>query len=184
MYALLPPPIVPRDYRPRADGTPPDERDRAKFEDLHRAIRACDDVLNSVETNLTSFRNDLALVSADIETLQARSTALNVRLENRRVVERGLGPVVDELSVSPAVVSKIADGHIDEQWVQVLKEVDRRAAAYADNSASQRRSKAVADLGRCWRSWCRRCGSPPPLLSLPSLPLSLSFKERADLGAG
>src|SRR5262249_45724596 len=124
-----------------------DERDRTKFEDLHKSIRACDDVLNSVETNLTSFRNDLALVSADIENLQARSAALNVRLENRKAVEKGLSPIVEELSVSPVVLSRISEGHIDEQWVQALKEVDRRASSYRSNSSNHNKSKASADLG-------------------------------------
>ncbi|TPX14967.1 uncharacterized protein E0L32_004797 [Thyridium curvatum] len=122
------------------------KQEKGKFEDLHRSIRACDDVLASVETNLTSFRNDLAAVSADIETLQARSTALNVRLENRKAVEKALGPVVEELSVSPVVVSKISEGHVDEQWVQALKEVDKRATAYR-NSSNQTQNKAWADLG-------------------------------------
>ncbi|KAK0629774.1 hypothetical protein B0T17DRAFT_606919 [Bombardia bombarda] len=122
------------------------ERDKAKFEDLHRSIRACDDILSSVESNLTSFRNDLAAVSADIESLQARSTALNVRLENRKAVEKGLAPVVEELSVSPLVITKISDGHIDEAWVKVLAEVDKRAAAYK-KSAAQVQSKALADMG-------------------------------------
>lgn len=123
-----------------------DETDKTKFEELHKSIRACDDVLSSVETNLTSFRNDLAAVSADIETLQARSTALNVRLGNRKTVEKGLGPVVEELSVSPLVVSKIAEGHIDESWIKVLAEVERRAEAYKKNP-NQRQSKSLADLG-------------------------------------
>src|SRR5438270_2575303 len=94
-----------------------DEMDKAKFEDLHRSIRACDDVLNSVEINLTKFQNDLGAVSAEIETLQARSAALNVRLENRKVIEKGLGPVVEEITVSPSVVKKISEGAIDEAWV-------------------------------------------------------------------
>ncbi|KAK3318350.1 Sac2 family-domain-containing protein [Apodospora peruviana] len=122
------------------------ERDKAKFEDLHRSIRACDDILSSVESNLTSFRNDLAAVSADIESLQARSTAMNVRLENRKAVERGLGPVVEELSVSPLVVSKISEGHIDEGWVKVLAEVDRRAMAHKKTS-NHVQCKALADVG-------------------------------------
>jgi hypothetical protein len=123
-----------------------DNRDKTKFENLHKSIGACDDVLSSVETNLTSFRNDLAMVSADIETLQARSEALNVRLENRKAVEKGLGPVVEEISVSPVVVAKISEGHIDEQWVLALREVDKRAAAYKSTSV-QKESKAWADLG-------------------------------------
>lgn len=123
-----------------------DERDRARFEELHRSIRACDDILSSVETNLTSFRNDLAAVSADIESLQARSSTLNTRLENRRAVEKGLGPVVEELSVSPAVVSRISEGHIDEAWIKVLAELDKRATAHK-KSSQQFQSKAISDMG-------------------------------------
>jgi len=121
------------------------EHDKAKFEDLHRSIRACDDILSSVETNLTSFRNDLAAVSADIESLQARSSALNTRLDNRKAVEKGLGPIVEELSVSPLVVSRIVDGHIDEAWVKVLADLDKRAAAPKKNS--QQQYKAAEDIG-------------------------------------
>ncbi|KAK7957133.1 Vps52/Sac2 family protein [Apiospora aurea] len=123
------------------------ENDKTKFEDLHRSIRGCDEVLSSVETNLTSFRNDLANVSADIETLQARSTALNVRLENRKAVEKGLGPVVEEISVSPVVVSMIAESHIDEAWLKALAEVDKRATAYKKNAAGAQNSKGLQDLG-------------------------------------
>ncbi|KAL1899094.1 Vacuolar protein sorting-associated protein 52 [Sporothrix stenoceras] len=114
----------------QASRTPEElDKDQAKLEDLHKSIRACDEILNSVETNLTSFRNDLGLVSADIENLQSRSTALNVRLDNRKAVEKGLFPAVDDLSVSPDLVNNIVEGHIDEQWVQCLKEVDKRTAS-------------------------------------------------------
>lgn len=124
------------------------EQDRARFEDLHRSIQACDEVLSSVETNLSSFRNDLATVSADIETLQARSTALNVRLENRKAVEKGLGPIVEEMSVSPATISKIVDGHIDEGFVKALADIDKRAAAHKKNAAlTSQAGKGLQDLG-------------------------------------
>lgn len=122
------------------------QRDKKKFEDLHRSIRACDDVLNSVELNLTSFQNDLAAVSAEIETLQARSTALGVRLENRKVVEHGLGPIVEEISVSPAVVKKIVDGAIDEAWVRALAEVEKRSKAMDAKSKELRNIKGINDL--------------------------------------
>ncbi|CAK7266365.1 Vacuolar protein sorting-associated protein 52 [Sporothrix epigloea] len=127
--------------------TPDDlEKTQAKLQDLHKSIGACDEVLNSVETNLTSFRNDLGLVSADIENLQSRSTALNVRLENRKAIERGLFSVVEDLSVSPVLVNKIVEGHIDEQWVQCLKEVDKRSASLRSPSSQTRTIKAAADL--------------------------------------
>jgi len=123
-----------------------DEKEKAKFEDFHRSIRACDEVLSSVEINLTSFKNDLEAVSAEIETLQARSTALSVRLENRKTVEKALGPVVEEISIAPAVVRKISEGMIDEAWVRALGEVEKRSKALESNSKEQKNIKGVNDL--------------------------------------
>ncbi|RDW91073.1 Vps52-domain-containing protein [Coleophoma crateriformis] len=121
-------------------------KEKQKFEELHLSIRACDDVLNSVETNLTSFQNDLAQVSAEIETLQGRSTALSIRLENRKVVEAGLGPIVEEISVSPAVVRKIVEGTIDEAWVRALSEVEKRSKAMDSKFKERRNIKGISDL--------------------------------------
>jgi vacuolar protein sorting-associated protein 52 len=122
-----------------------DEKQSAKFDDLHRSISGCDDVLNSVELYLTSFRNDLAAVSADIESLQTRSAALSRRLDNRKNVEKALGPLVEELSIPPETISKIAEGHIDESWAKTLNEIDRRMAAHEKRSITQRQ-KALEDL--------------------------------------
>lgn len=100
-----------------------------------------------METNLASFRNDLATVSADIESLQARSAALNRRLDNRKGVEKELGPLVEELSVSPETISKISEGHIDESWSKVLSDVDRRTTMYRKKTAGAPQSRASEDLG-------------------------------------
>lgn len=123
-----------------------DEQDKARFDALHRSIVACDDILNSVENNLTDFRNDLSTVSADIETLQSRSSALSRRLENRKRIEKALGPLVEELSVSPDTISRITTGHIDEAWAKTLNEVDKRAAAIKKLSGTQQ-GKASEELG-------------------------------------
>jgi hypothetical protein len=146
------------------------ERDKAKFEDLHQSIRACDDVLNSVEINLTSFQNDLATVSAEIETLQARSTALSVRLENRKLVKSGLGPIVEEISVSPAVVKKIVEGMIDEAWVRALAEVEKRSKAMDVKSKEQRNIKGVRDLKPLLENLVNKVRQP-----------EVSKKEAADI---
>ena len=131
---------------PGAD-TCTDANDQAKFEDLHRSITACDDILSSVETNLTSFRNDLASVASDIESLQDRSTALNKRLENRKEVEKALTPLVEELSLSPEIITKITTGHVDETWPKLLTELDRRATVHKRKTNETQQSKATSDLG-------------------------------------
>lgn len=106
-------------------------------------------------------------MSADIETLQARSQALNVRLENRQALEKRLGPLVEELSVSPHVVSTIAEGHIDEVWVKALAEVDRRSEAYNKALKGEGQTKAMADLG--------------PLLEKLRLKVGCHFNSPSDI---
>ncbi|KAF1836464.1 Vps52-domain-containing protein [Decorospora gaudefroyi] len=103
------------------------DKDKDKFEDLHKSILACDEVLKSVEANLTNFQTDLEAVSAEIESLQNRSIALNTKLENRKVVEKLLGPAVEDISISPSVVRKIAEGPVDEAFVCALGEVEKRS---------------------------------------------------------
>lgn len=101
-------------------------KERDQFEDLHKSIAACDKVLDSVETYLQGFQADLGTVSAEIETLQNRSTEMNTRLENRKVVEKLLGPAVEDISISPLVVRKIASGPIDESWGRALAELEKK----------------------------------------------------------
>ena len=108
--------------------------------------QACDDVLKSVEISLTSFQKDLGLVSAEIETLQNRSTALNTKLENRKVVEKLLGPAVEEVSISPAVVRTISEGPIDESWLKSLHELEKRSRAIDSKMDGPITIRAVTDI--------------------------------------
>ncbi len=55
--------------------------------------------------------------------------------------------MVEEISVSPVVVSKIADGHIDESWAKALAEVDKRATAYKKTTSGTETTKGLQDLG-------------------------------------
>ncbi|KAI9672523.1 MAG: hypothetical protein M1817_003289 [Caeruleum heppii] len=122
------------------------DKERSQYEELHRSILGCDNVLSSVEAYLTSFQADLGAVSAEIETLQARSTALNDRLENRKKVEKLLGPALEDISVPPAVVAKISEGSIDEEWSRALVELESRAKAVEKRVAEGTKVKALDDI--------------------------------------
>ncbi|KAI9705347.1 MAG: hypothetical protein M1820_005177 [Bogoriella megaspora] len=121
-------------------------KERDKFEELHRSILACDDVLKSVETYLMSFQKDLGTVSAEIETLQSRSTTLNTKMENRKRVEKILGPAAEDISLSPTIVRKIMEGPIDEAWVKALDEVDKRSKAVETKTKDGSKFQAATDL--------------------------------------
>ncbi|KAF3942350.1 hypothetical protein ABW19_dt0209002 [Dactylella cylindrospora] len=105
------------------------EKEKDKFLDLHRSIKACDEVLQSVESYLSSFKTDLGHVSAEIETLQNRSSALNTKLNNRKNVERLLGPIVDDVALPPSVIQIIAESDVNDAWVSSLQDADRKIKA-------------------------------------------------------
>ena len=123
-----------------------DDKEKDKFEDLHKSILACDEVLKSVETYLTNFQSDLGAVSAEIESLQNRSMALNTKLENRKVVEKLLGPAVEDLSISPAVVRKIAEGPVDEGFLRALAELEKRSKSIEGKGKERPDLKALTDI--------------------------------------
>ncbi|KAF3904944.1 hypothetical protein ABW20_dc0109908 [Dactylellina cionopaga] len=120
------------------------EKEKDKFLDLHKSIKACDEVLQSVESYLSSFKDDLGRVSAEIETLQNRSLALNTKLNNRRDVEKLLVPILEDVAVSPSVIQTIAESDVNENWVKSLQEADKKIKAL-DRRKNQN-IKAVDDV--------------------------------------
>ncbi|KIW94817.1 uncharacterized protein Z519_04795 [Cladophialophora bantiana CBS 173.52] len=122
------------------------KENRQKFEEFHKSIAECDQILTNVESYLTNFKAELGQVSAEIENLQARSTQLNAKLDNRRNVEKLLGPAVEEVSLSPFTVKSIAEGPIDETFVKALKEVEARSFIIEANEEKSEQLKALQDL--------------------------------------
>ena len=118
---------------------------KQKFEDFHKSISESDQVLKSVEVYLTNFKAELGQVSAEIESLQSRSVQLNARLDNRRQVEKLLGPAVEDVSISPVTVRAIADGPIDDGFVKALNEVEARSKIL-DKKDSSDNVKALEDV--------------------------------------
>ena len=43
------------------------------------------------------------------------------------MVEKLLGPAVEEICVSPAIVKQISEGPIDHAWIRALEELDKRS---------------------------------------------------------
>lgn len=99
-----------------------------------------------MEVSLTGFQKDLGVVSAEIETLQSRSTALNTRLENRRVIEKLLGPAVEEVSIAPAVVKTMSEGPIDQHWLEALEELEKRSKVVDEKMKGPVKILAAADI--------------------------------------
>lgn len=62
------------------------------------------------------------------------------------VVEKLLGPAVEELSLSPEIVRRIVDGPIDEAWVKALADLDKRLKSVQAKAKESKKVKALDDL--------------------------------------
>lgn len=120
--------------------------DPRQYEDLHNSISEADEVLKSVESYLTNFKAELGQVSAEIESLQARSIQLNAQLDNRRKVEKLLGPAVEDVSLSPVIVRAIADGPVDETFAKALTEIEARFLSVDEKTKGGMQAKAAEDI--------------------------------------
>ena len=95
---------------------------------------------------MTNFQKDLGAVSAEIETLQSRSIAMNTKLENRKVVEKLLGPAVEEICVSPVIVRQISEGPIDHAWIKALEELEKRSKTVESKMKGPDKIQAVSEV--------------------------------------
>ena len=95
---------------------------------------------------MTNFQKDLGAVSAEIETLQSRSIAMNTKLENRKIVEKLLGPAVEEICVSPVTVKRISEGPIDHAWIKALEELEKRSKTVENKMKGPNKIQAVSEV--------------------------------------
>lgn len=103
-------------------------------------------MLRSVEVSLTSFQKDLGAVSAEIETLQARSAAINTKLENRKTVEKLLRSVIEDICIAPVVIKTISAGSIDADWIKALDELGKRSKAIEIRINGSETIRAISDV--------------------------------------
>lgn len=131
---------------------------------MTKPVQECDDILKSVETYLAGFQKDLSTVSAEIETLQSRSSTMNSKLENRQNVERLLGPVVEQITFAPALVRKLNEGSIDDHYTKALEELNNRLKLIASDSEGTKIIRGFADLRPVLEQLSDRVSSLPPCL--------------------
>ena len=72
--------------------------------------------------------------------------ALNTKLENRKVVDKLLGPAVEEISISPVTVGTISEGQIDENWLKALSELEKRSKVVENKIRGSATIRAAKDI--------------------------------------
>ncbi|KAF5388452.1 hypothetical protein D9615_000536 [Tricholomella constricta] len=119
-------------------------RRRAKeFIELHEQVQTSVDLLDSLESFLSTFQKDLSAVSGQISELQDRSKDIENRLKSRRRIEKPLSNLISDITIPPALATVILDSPVGESWIEVIQDFERRL----ETTKARSRVKAARDLG-------------------------------------
>eukprot|EP00057_Strongylocentrotus_purpuratus_P002053 XP_003723748.1 PREDICTED: vacuolar protein sorting-associated protein 52 homolog [Strongylocentrotus purpuratus] len=80
-----------------------------------------------MEQMLNGFQSDLGSLSAEIQTLQEQSIAMNVKLKNRQAVRGELSQFVDEMAVNERMINIVLEAPVtDRQFLEQLHELNHK----------------------------------------------------------
>ncbi|KAI0092077.1 Vps52-domain-containing protein [Irpex rosettiformis] len=118
-------------------------RSRAKeFVELHEQVQTSVNLLDTLESFLSTFQKDLSAVSGQISDLQDRSKDIDNRLKSRRKIEKPLSNLLVDLTIPPPLATVILDTPVGDPWIEAIGEFERRLEALKLRS----RVKAARDL--------------------------------------
>ncbi|KAG6854864.1 hypothetical protein C0991_012054 [Blastosporella zonata] len=101
------------------------------------------DLLDSLESFLSTFQKDLSAVSGQISELQDRSKDIENRLKSRRKIEKPLSSLISDITIPPPLATIILDSPVGEPWIEAIDDFERRLVT----TKSRSRVKAARDLG-------------------------------------
>jgi len=96
------------------------------FEDLHEEIVATDAVLEKMERMLGTYQYDLSSISDEIRILQGDSLQMNMKLRNRRALQKLMNEYVSSVVVSPQLIRCICEEEINEEYLGHLTELNKK----------------------------------------------------------
>ncbi|SPO24726.1 related to VPS52 - component of the Golgi-associated retrograde protein complex [Ustilago trichophora] len=98
------------------------------FLSLHQQASTSTQLLNSLETFLSTFQSDLSTLSTHISALQNTSHQIDSRLDATRDVEIQLAGFLSEIALSPRVVDLFFETEPEsrpELWLKAIKQLER-----------------------------------------------------------
>ncbi|KAG5648929.1 hypothetical protein DXG03_000278 [Asterophora parasitica] len=119
-------------------------RRRAKeLIELHDQVQTSVNLLDSLESFLSTFQKDLSAVSGQISELQDRSKDIENRLKSRRKIEKPLSNLISDITIPPTLATLVLDSPVGEPWIEAIQDFERRL----ETTKARSRVKAARDLG-------------------------------------
>ncbi|KAG9219022.1 hypothetical protein CCMSSC00406_0001432 [Pleurotus cornucopiae] len=112
------------------------------FIDLHDQVQTSVQLLDSLESFLSTFQKDLSVVAGQISELQDRSKDIGNRLKSRKRIEKPLSHLISDIVVPPPLATLILDTDVGEPWISAIQNFEKKLETIKARS----RVKAARDL--------------------------------------
>ncbi|KDQ29316.1 hypothetical protein PLEOSDRAFT_1076091 [Pleurotus ostreatus PC15] len=112
------------------------------FIDLHDQVQTSVQLLDSLESFLSTFQKDLSVVAGQISELQDRSKDIGNRLKSRKRIEKPLSHLISDIVVPPPLATLILDTDVGEPWIPAIQDFEKKLETIKARS----RVKAARDL--------------------------------------
>ncbi|KAI0796778.1 Vps52-domain-containing protein [Abortiporus biennis] len=96
------------------------------FVELHDQVQTSVNLLDTLESFLSTFQKDLSAVSGQISDLQDRSKDIENRLKSRRKIEKPLSNLLVDLCIPPPLATLILDTNVGESWIPAIADFERQ----------------------------------------------------------
>ncbi|QPG76657.1 hypothetical protein FOA43_004049 [Brettanomyces nanus] len=117
-----------------------------RYQDVIKNSRLC---LLPLAEYLDRFGSELNKLSQEMEFLQKRSNSLNSDIEDKKLLDAKLTPLINDLVIPPEVIHSVIDSPMDEQWVENLQFIQEKREIYEqynDSRASMHDLSRLLDL--------------------------------------
>lgn len=104
----------------------------AKLKRYGELINTSRRYLNPLSSYLTQFGLELNKLSGQMEFLQNRSNQLNSNIEDRKLLDAKLTPLINDLAIPPQIVESVCKGNINRRWVENIQFIDEKREIYSN----------------------------------------------------
>ncbi|ODV94919.1 hypothetical protein PACTADRAFT_30339, partial [Pachysolen tannophilus NRRL Y-2460] len=86
---------------------------------------------------LGNFEKNLSKLSKEMEFLQKKSNTLDDEIKDKKLIEKKLTPIINDLIIPPDVVKSILNDRIDAKWCENLKFIAEKKEIYSKYQSNE-----------------------------------------------
>jgi hypothetical protein len=98
---------------------------------MFKSLNETDSILDSLESKIVFFQNNLKNINQDMQSLQSKSNEISTKYKNRKEFEEELFKLLDSIILAPDFLGDILTREIDDEFAKKIKILDEKLSIFA-----------------------------------------------------